>query len=1162
MIKKIFNSIDLPLFGNILIEASAGTGKTYTISILYLRLILGMISKNHFKPIKADKILIVTFTELAKNEIKNRIIENINLLYNECIKKKSNNYIIMKLFKKIKNIKIAKLLLIIAKNKINELSIYTIHGFCKKILNKNIVQSGIIFDKEIIEDESILKYTSTYYFWNKNFSVLPYNIAILIKKYWKNPKNFYINISPYLNINLNKKYNLSKKNYSIIQIYKNIISNINLLKKNWIKFSLFRKFIYNSNINKKIYSKKNIIKWLNKIDKWANEPTIDDKVPNELSKFKLSNLFKNNIQNNNKNFVLFKIIENYYLDNLSIKKEIFLFSVFKIEKYIIKEKNRRSKISFNDLITILEKIIQGKFGSKLSNKIRKLYPVAIIDEFQDTDLKQYNIFKKIYIGYKNCFFLIIGDPKQSIYGFRGADILTYIRAKNEINNHYTLDVNWRSSKGMINAVNNLFTSFSNPFIFKEISFVPLKYSKENKKLKLIVNNKIYPAMNIWIQPDIIVNSHEYKKYMSNKCANTIFSWINSSNKKKTWIEGNFGKKYITASDITIIIRNGNEANLISNALTKFNIPSIFISKSENIFKSKESVDLMWILKAVLYTNNLYIKKALITDIIGFDFNEIKMLNKNKKILYYHLNKFIKYKIIWKKYGIHPMIKELIKDYKIKKKLLFLKEGEKKFSNLMHLGELLQEESIHFENRLSIIRLLEEKIYSSNKYLKNTTSILKNNNNFVNIITVHKSKGLEFPIVFLPFIADYRIKKNIFYLNSLNSKISINKIDIERLAEDLRILYVSLTRSIYHCSIGISSLHKGKNRKTNNNSVHKSAIGYLIQNGVAGDINFLENKIKFLVKKSKGDIIISKKKYFNKKKKNHNVNTLLKFKKKKNINNINIVNDTIISYSSLNRNLKYIKNITLPKIDIFKNSKKKKIKIATLNQHNFPTGKITGNFLHILLKNINFKKKISLHFLNKIMNNKNIDIMWKNVIIKWIENIIDYNLDNNDLSLKKIKSKDKCNEFSFYIPIKDFFFTNNLQNICKKYDLITYKCININFPKTKGMMKGFIDLVFRWNKKYYILDYKSNWLGENEKFYNIDNIEKSIINNRYDLQYQIYTLALHRFLKQKLYKYNYKKDFGGVYYLFLRGINNVNKNNGIFYCKPNFKLINYIDKLLI
>ncbi|MGK2896921.1 MAG: exodeoxyribonuclease V subunit beta [Candidatus Makana argininalis] len=922
MIKNIFNSIEFPLCGNTLIEASAGTGKTYTISILYLRLILGMISKNNFQPLKVNKILIVTFTELAKNEIKNRIIENINLLYNACIKKKSNNYIILKLFKKIKNIEIAKLLLKIAKNKVNELSVYTIHGFCKKILNKNIVEPGIIFNKNIIKDETNLQYKAIYYFWENNFSVLPYNIAILIKKYWKNKKNFLVDILPYLNINTNKIFYFKKKYCSIIQIYKKTISNINLLKKNWIKFSSFRKFIYTSKINKKIYNKKNIIRWLSKIDKWSNEPTINDIVPNELLKFKISTLLKNNMINNNKNYILFNIIENYYLNNKSIKEKIFFLAISKIKKYITKEKNRKSEISFNDLIIILENIIKGKFGSKLSNKIRELYPVAIIDEFQDTDLKQYNIFKKIYLGCKNCFFLLIGDPKQSIYGFRGADIFTYIKAKNEINNKYTLDINWRSSKGMINAVNNLFTLLSNPFILKEISFIPLKYSNENKKLKLIVNNKIYPSMNIWMQPDSIVNSNEYKKYMSNKCANTIFTWLYSSNKKNTWIEGHFGKKYIQASDITIIVRNSNEANIISNELSKFNISSIFISKSENIFKSKESIDLMWILKAVLYNNTSYIKRALITDIIGFDFNKIKNLNKNTNLLYYHLNKFIKYRIIWQKYGIYTMIKELIQDYKIKKNLLFIKEGEKKLTNLINLGELLQEESIYLENKLSIIRLLEEKIYSPNKYFKNKQSILENNINFVNIITVHKSKGLEFPIVFLPFIADYRIKKNTSYFNILDSKFLINKIDTDRLSEDLRILYVSLTRSIYHCSIGISSLHKGKKRKTNNNSVHKSAIGYLIQNGICGDVKFLENKIKILVKKSKGDIIISTTKYFNNEKYSCDLNKLIKFKKKK-IININQHHYTIISYSSLNSNLQYTKKTTLPNINIFNHFKKKK-----------------------------------------------------------------------------------------------------------------------------------------------------------------------------------------------------------------------------------------------
>ncbi|MDE5285800.1 MAG: exodeoxyribonuclease V subunit beta, partial [Buchnera aphidicola] len=125
---------------------------------------------------------------------------------------------------------------------------------------------------------------------------------------------------------------------------------------------------------------------------------------------------------------------------------------------------------------------------------------------------------------------------------------------------------------------------------------------------------------------------------------------------------------------------------------------------------------------------------------------------------------------------------------------------------------------------------------------------------------------------------------------------------------------------------------------------------------------------------------------------------------------------------------------------------------------------------------------------------------------------------------------------------------------KLFDPISNLSPKIFFNDVTGILQGFIDLIFLWNKKYYILDYKSNWLGKDNKCYSINNIKKEIIQHRYDLQYQIYTLAIHQYLKSKLKKYTYQENFGGIFYLFLRGMNKKNNNNSIFYTCPNYELV--------
>jgi len=113
-------------------------------------------------------------------------------------------------------------------------------------------------------------------------------------------------------------------------------------------------------------------------------------------------------------------------------------------------------------------------------------------------------------------------------------------------------------------------------------------------------------------------------------------------------------------------------------------------------------------------------------------------------------------------------------------------------------------------------------------------------------------------------------------------------------------------------------------------------------------------------------------------------------------------------------------------------------------------------------------------------------------------------------------------------------------------------------RVNGMLKGFIDLMFRFNDQYFVLDYKSNYLGENQDAYGQDAMAQAMTGHRYDLQYLLYVLALHRLLKARLQNYDYERDVGGAVYLFLRGVNK--SGQGVYVDKPPATLINKLDNL--
>ncbi|EMI5491439.1 exodeoxyribonuclease V subunit beta [Providencia stuartii] len=1185
---QLLDAFSLPLQGQRLIEASAGTGKTYTIGILYLRLLLGLGEANAFpRPLSVEEILVVTFTEAATNELRGRIRERIHNMRLACIREGvgfEDQPEYLELLSQIatpEQREFAANWLLTAERQMDEAAIYTIHGFCQRMLVNNAFESGVLFEQNMIQDEQPIQKQACADFWRRHFYPLDYSMAKVILSQWNSPEALLAEIKPFLQGDMPYIVNGGEDTETFEERHQRFISLINDVKSAWLDgCSEFEKLITNSDVDKRSYSSRYLPSWLEKITNWAEEDTQDYQLPKEIIRFSQATLHEKSKSGVGPEHQAFIQIDQLLTQSLTIKDLIIPLAITEVRQSIAHEKHRRGEMGFDDLLTRLDKALKNEGGQFLAEAISQRFPVAMIDEFQDTDPQQYRIFQRIYRGVEHSALLFIGDPKQAIYAFRGADIFTYIEAKKQVNAHYTLETNHRSSEHMVEAVNHIFRHCDNPFIFEQIPFNPVNFSAKNAGKKLLENGQPLTALTFWHLDREAVSITDYEQTMASQCAGKISEWLQGGLAGTTVFQNGDGKQSpVSAADITVLVRSRREAVLIRDALNQLNIPSVFQSNRESVFATQEAKDLLWILQAVLSPEKERVLRcALATGLIGLDAQQIDALNYNEKAWEALVDEFTRYAIIWHKRGVLPMLRVLMAERHIAETLLAATDGERRLMDMMHIGELLQEMSLQLEGEHTLVRWLTQQIAHPDHQSNAQQMRLESDKHLVQISTIHKSKGLEYKIVWLPFVSNFLPQsKALFHdredygtrLDLADSEENVALADQERLAEDLRLLYVALTRAIYHCSVGIAPIIKGNRKKSGETDLHLSALGYLIQKGEAGDFNLLNARLAELVNStiSVEQIAHIKSNSLSLSEVDHEALCA------RNITRFFDDHWRVTSYSGLSYSSGHVESAQTISAEQLANSLAPTMDIEvsidaslpsiveqTLTPHQFPKGAAPGTFLHELMEEIDFSQEVSLEWLVEKLELSGFESKWADMLQLWLTAIVQAPLNDDGLCLSALAASDMLDEMQFYLPIDSLLEAKQLDQITHRYDPLSKVCPPLNFEKVQGILKGFIDLTFLWKGKFYILDYKSNYLGESAESYTQAAMAEAMVDHRYDLQYQLYSLALHRYLKQRLPNYQYDVHFGGVYYLFLRGIDRAESKNGIFYYRPESSFINELDQL--
>ncbi|MFH7827832.1 exodeoxyribonuclease V subunit beta [Kluyvera chengduensis] len=1159
----------LPLTGERLIEASAGTGKTFTIAALYLRLLLGLGGEAAFpRPVNVEELLVVTFTEAATEELRGRIRSNIHELRVACLRNATDNPLYASLLAEIDDLQQAANVLLLAERQMDDAAVFTIHGFCQRMLSLNAFESGMLFEQQLIEDESQLRYQACADFWRRHCYPLEREIAQVIVESWKGPQDLLKSIdrylqgeAPELKVPLGEAETLASR-------HQQILSQINDIKQRWLEsVGELDSLLENSGIDRRKFNRGNQGKWIEKISDWAQEETKNYQLPDALEKFSQPFLAdRTKAGGEVPTHPLFSAIERLLASPLTLNDLVIAQAMKEIREAVAREKRRRGELGFDDMLSRLDEALESDSGDALAAAIRQRFPVAMIDEFQDTDPQQYRIFRRIWRQQPDTALLLIGDPKQAIYAFRGADIFTYMRARSDVAAHYTLDTNWRSAPGMVESVNRLFGLVDNPFMFRDIPFLPVKSAPKNASLRFEVDGENQPAMNLWLMPGEGVSAGDYQTFMAQQCAAQIRDWLTAGQQGTALLWRGDNARPVQASDITVLVRNRQEASLIRDALNALAIPSVYLSNRDSVFETPEAQELLWVLQAVLTPERENtLRSALATAMFGLNAQDIERLNQDEHAWDALVEEFSDYRLIWQRRGVMPMIRALMSARSMAENLLATHGGERRLTDILHLSELLQEAATQLESEHALVRWLNQQVAEPDTNASSQQMRLESDKHLVQIVTIHKSKGLEYPLVWLPFIARFRKEKQAFYHDreSFKAVLDLNESDeslelaeAERLAEDLRLLYVALTRAIWHCSLGIAPLTARRSDKPTDTELHHSAPGRLLQKGEVLDAAGLNACLQALCDEHISLTLATAPDDARWQAAQPEMPELAARQVLR-----RVVDDwRVTSYSGLQQRGHSVAQDLLPRIDIDASGAADAPTEPEMTPHHFPRGASPGTFLHSLFEDLDFTQPISPEWMREKLQNNGFDEVWAPVLTRWITQVLAAPLADTGVALNQLSARQKQVEMEFYLPIIQTLDARALDAVTRRYDPLSAGCPELDFRQVRGMLKGFIDLVFRHDGRYYLLDYKSNWLGESGEAYTQEAMAEAMQSHRYDLQYQLYSLALHRYLRHRIADYDYERHFGGVIYLFLRGVDGEAGQQGIFATRPDPALIMAMDAL--
>ncbi|MBL4632395.1 MAG: exodeoxyribonuclease V subunit beta [Kofleriaceae bacterium] len=1211
-----FRPLKIPLFGTSLLEASAGTGKTYTIATLYLRLLL-----EHSLSVR--EILVVTYTRAATAELRDRIRQRLQLAYQFLTSDKDSGDATMNEFMSSRtaggHADDDRRRILASVREFDQAAIFSIHSFCQRILQDNSFESGAAFESSFLSEESTLVSEICDDYWaNELYGANSATVRYLLHSTKAVTRQRVAAIaSKAIGSPLARVVPQLKANPSAIEDWQRIQVQARVL---WLseKELVLAAMSDKTRMNGNLYRKASVHgKWADGMDRTLAEGAIGIASGfDKFEKFTNAGLHRGRKKGaeapSHAFFDLCDELQELDAGLAELKAEFYGNLAEFARTEIQLRKAALGVQSFDDLLTSVAKALEAGGNSPLALTIRKRFPAALIDEFQDTDPVQYGIFRSIYHDAKKVSLFLIGDPKQAIYGFRGADIYAYLDARRDAGaRRYTLGTNWRSDPPLIQGVNTVFASASNAFVYDAIEFRKVD-ARQGASCALGGSLEGKSGLEIVYMPRTEEGTRIAKAHANEAVPRATANSIATLLSGEGTIEGNA----VVPSDVAVLVRKNAQALKIQQALRKVGVPSV-VEGDASVFETLEAIHLERFLAAVIEPSDSRLTmSALTTMVFGLSGKDIEKVQSADGEIDTIVGEFRKWSKTWVERGFIQAYREILADLKVAQRLLAIVGGARSLTNFYHLGELLQSEAaaskLGPKALFRWMKLMRRDRDSRADSIGETGQVrLESDADSVKIVTIHKSKGLEYPIVYCPFLWDgalmSRRDRDAFTFHAPDDQqllLELGSEDFseheavasrEALAENMRLLYVALTRAKHVCSVTWGAF----------TGAESSPLGYLLHQpadfdsspaGLARVFTTIKNKEEHEVLAELGALVA----------RSDGTVSLSICEERALVNSYSLVEEfpeelhaleakrwsysdsRFSSFTGLVHQGK--SNYGERDTDILLRSEMNEESATdkpALVEHegpriglaDFPRGARVGTMIHDLFEATDFvscdgeERKPLEEACDAALERFGLSSDWApdlaEAILATLNTPLSSASTGASMLLSSVGRDCRIDEMEFLFPLKSAsgkLSAPDIARVMRRHEGEAWQASYLrqvealDFQPLAGYMRGFVDLIFCVDQRWYLADYKSNHLGEYAASYDVAGLREAMEKGNYYLQYLIYSVALHRYLGQRIPDYSYAKHFGGVFYLFVRGMSPDSSETGVFRTLPSEAMIDELSQL--
>jgi exodeoxyribonuclease V beta subunit len=1161
MMPKAMDLRTAVLDGTTLIEASAGTGKTYTLAGLFLRLVLE-------KRLTVDQVLVVTFTDAATEELRGRIrerlVEILAVLESDQPPSDPKKTFERHLWQGHRDAAGLQILREAIRN-FDLAQIYTIHGFCQKMLGKNGFESQTLFTTTLEPDLTDLVRQACVDFWRARIMPIEGLPGKRIRSV-VTPENLQkLATLPFLAQDVRMAPDGPVPDVRALEDSFNQARDRFLVQWPAHRDDVRRLLLEYPGLKANMRKPELIERRLEAVDAWVQRPESD--LPEELQYFTPGHMEKMRTKNvQPPEHEMFPVARELKEAGDALQESLNLACACLRRDFLAglsgdmdARKRVRNIQGFDDLLRSMRKAVDSE---GMRQAVRAQFKAALIDEFQDTDGLQYDIFGRLFHE-ERCLFLI-GDPKQAIYSFRGADLHTYLHASRQCGRTTTLGVNYRSTPGLIRAVNRIFEASDDPFRNREIAFRPVAPS-DLDIAQLTEDGLAQPPMTIWQPRSGEGTKPLSKSKLTPRICGCVAAEISRLLRGAAVGRVKLGNRELRPGDIAILVEKHRQGALMHNALRELGIHSV-LAHSSSVFESPEAREILTVLHALAeYKRPKKMRAALTTHVIGLDAKDLRALDADGPAQEAWLERLAQWHSAWMKNGVMAAMSRLLTETGTRARLLALPSGERRMTNILHCLEILHRQERESHASMHILLSWFARQVASNRREEHQLR-LDSDRDAVRIVTIHKSKGLEYPVLFCPFLFNAaRTEKDralahegglVLDLGSPELEVRKKAALSEAQAELVRLTYVAMTRASSRCYMVWGRFNRSET----------SGPAWLFH-GTRADS---EGRIKWkdvsdadirddLEALSCEDIQVEDLPELPGEFLDHRA-SVAESLAPRTWTRILETDFSLASFTGLTRGSEHGLRPGLDEDDAAGVAGDDEWSMAR-----FPRGAAAGSCLHHVFERIDFTDPATVPGeVADALAAYGFDAAWERTVTDMILRTL--RTDMGGFRLEQIGPKDRLTELEFLFPLRPVT-REGLAAVYREAAALLPATLpermeSLRFEPRRGFMTGFMDLVVRHEKKFYLLDWKSNWLGPTPGHYTPDALHAAMAGSHYFMQYHLYCLALKRHLALRNPKFDYAEHFGGVRYVFLRGVDPEQQGQGVHKDCPDPRFLDALDKALI